>query len=152
MHRSSATELSQEAYVVDLLRAARQLEIEGERFFSSRGLTGAQFNILNLMGNRGALPQAQLSDELIVGKASISSVMGNLLKRSLISLTADEHDRRANIASLTSSGVRLWKEVRSAYLAELKVLLSAVSEKEVAILRKGLEPVRALQLQRTSDP
>jgi DNA-binding MarR family transcriptional regulator len=134
--------IPQENYVLEIFRAARRLETEGDRLFQPSGLTVVQFNVLNLLRYYQPMPQAQLVQALVVGKATVSSVLGGLLKRRLIVQTGDTHDRRAKILRLSSDGAKLWAAASRDYARGLKKRLPGVGDPELEQLRKALEALR----------
>jgi DNA-binding MarR family transcriptional regulator len=130
----------QEEYVLQILRAARRLEAEGDRLFHAHGLTVAQFNVLNLLHFYEPMPQGDLAAALVVGKATVSSVLAGLVRRRLIIQAFDERDRRARVLRLSPAGAKLWQNACRDYTQGLRKNLPGVTAAEVALLRKALAP------------
>jgi DNA-binding MarR family transcriptional regulator len=107
--------------LVALLSVNELLERRSEQFFQPWGLSGAQFNILNvLIGNGGKMDQADLVQSLLVGKSSISIVLGRMFRAGLLVRKEHTGDRRRSILILTPKGRRLWEKVSQKYEAIVK--------------------------------
>jgi DNA-binding MarR family transcriptional regulator len=90
------------------------MERRSEAFFQPFGITSAQFNILNLLGNSdGRMDQAELVDLLLVGKSSISIVLNRMVRDELIKREEHPKDRRQVVLFLTPKGRALWRKVSS---------------------------------------
>jgi DNA-binding MarR family transcriptional regulator len=138
MTKPAPPSVPQEEYVLAILRAARRLELEGDRLFQPHGLTVAQFNVLNLLHHYQPMPQADLVHALVVGKATVSSLLAGLLKRRLVIQIPDSRDRRANTLQLSKEGTILWQAASRDYVQGLRKRLPKVRIAEVHSLRKAL--------------
>jgi DNA-binding MarR family transcriptional regulator len=136
--------IPQEDYVLELLRAARLLEGEGERFFQKYNLTIAQFNVLNVLAYNPGMPQAELKKVLVVGKATVSSVVAGLLTRRLITQKLDALDRRAKKLSLSAAGKTLWSQASPDYVKSLKERFPTIRASELKQLQAALAPLSDL--------
>ena len=132
--------MPQEAYVLAILRAARRLEAEGDRLFLAHRLTVPQFNVLNLLQHYQPMPQSELVQQLVVGKASVSSVLAGLQKRGLVIQTLDPKDRRAKILLLSPQGAELWKKASRVYLDGLRKRFPGMDAAVVQALERALGP------------
>ncbi len=113
--------------LVALLDLQSLMERRSEAFFQPFGLTGAQFNILNLLAfHEGRMDQAALVGQLLVGKSSISIVINRMVRDGLI--TREEHakDRRQVVLVLTAKGRALWRKVSPRYEAGVNETLGAL--------------------------
>ncbi len=107
--------------LVALLLLESLLERRTETFFQPYGLTGAQFNILNLLATRaGRMDQAALVDLLLVGKSSISIVQNRMVRDGLVKREEHPKDRRQVVLALTSKGRTLWRKISPTYEAGVK--------------------------------
>lgn len=77
-----------------LLRGAR-----GE--LARSGLTGAQANVVSLLGTRGPLTISELARELHLGHSTVSGIVDRLQRRGIVQRLADPADRRYTRVSLT---------------------------------------------------
>ena len=106
--------------LVALLLVQSLVERRSEAFFQPFGLTGAQFNILNLLSDEGRMDQAALVDWLLVGKSSISIVLNRMVRDGLVKREEHPKDRRQVVLILTSKGRTLWRKISSSYEAGVK--------------------------------
>jgi DNA-binding MarR family transcriptional regulator len=107
--------------LVALLLVQSLLERRSEAYFQPFGLTGAQFNILNLLAYRdGRMNQSELVDLLLVGKSSISIVLNRMVRDGLVKREEHPTDRRHTILALTPKGRALWRKISPRYEANVK--------------------------------
>jgi len=135
--------------LVALLDLQSLMERRSEAFFQPFGLTGAQFNILNLLAFReGRMDQAALVEQLLVGKSSISIVLNRMVRDGLI--TREEHakDRRQVVLVITAKGRALWRKVSPRYLAGVEETLGALPASR---RRAFLEDIQLLQKSLSQD-
>ncbi|HEV3271759.1 MAG TPA: MarR family transcriptional regulator [Candidatus Methylacidiphilales bacterium] len=113
--------------LVALLLVQSLLERRSEAFFQPFGLTGAQFNILNLLAaHEGRMDQAALGDLLLVGKSSISIVLNRMVRDSLVKREEHPKDRRQVVLTLTPKGRALWRKISPRYEAGVKGIFGAL--------------------------
>jgi DNA-binding MarR family transcriptional regulator len=102
--------------LVALLLVESLLERRGEAFFQPFGLTGAQFNILNLLAHHeGKMDQAALVNLLLVGKSSISIVLNRMVRDGLVRREEHPKDRRQTVLMLTPKGNGMWRKISPTY-------------------------------------
>ena len=113
--------------LVALLLVQSLLERRSEAFFQPFGLTGAQFNILNLLGyHDGRMEQAALVDLLLVGKSSISIVLNRMVRDGLVKREEHPRDRRQVVLILTPKGRALWRRISPSYEAGVEKIFGAL--------------------------
>jgi len=113
--------------LVAFLLVQSLLERRSEAFFQPFGLTGAQFNILNLLAtHESRMDQAALVDLLLVGKSSISIVLNRMVRDGLVQREDHPQDRRQVVLVLTSKGRALWRKVSSRYEASVDKIFGAL--------------------------
>jgi DNA-binding MarR family transcriptional regulator len=128
--------------LVALLLVQSLLERRSEAFFQPFGLTGAQFNILNLLGYRGGkMEQAALVDLLLVGKSSISIVLNRMVRDGLVKREEHPKDRRQVVLILTSKGRALWRKISPRYEASVKNIFGTLP---VSRRQQFLDDLKAL--------
>ena len=107
--------------LVALLLVQSLMERRSEAFFQPFGLTGAQFNILNLLAyHDGKMDQSVLVDLLLVGKSSISIVLNRLVRDGLVKREEHPQDRRQVVLLLTPKGRFLWRKISPTYEANVE--------------------------------
>lgn len=113
--------------LVAVLLVQSLMERRSDTFFQRYGLTGAQFNILNLLGVRqGKMDQAVLVDLLLVGKSSISIVLNRMVRDGLIKRKEHPKDRRQVVLLLTPRGLALWQKILPPYQASVDQIFGQV--------------------------
>ncbi len=113
--------------LVALLLVQNLMERRSESFFQPLGLTGAQFNILNLLAARdGRLDQVELVELLLVGKSSISIVLNRMVRDGLVRREEHPRDRRRTVLILTPQGRTRWKKVSPRYEAGVAEIFGAL--------------------------
>jgi DNA-binding MarR family transcriptional regulator len=113
--------------LVALLLVQNLMERRSDAFFQPHGLTGAQFNILNLLAvHEGRMDQAALVDLLLVGKSSISIVLNRMVRDELIEREEHPKDRRQVVLLLTRGGRALWKKISPRYEANVERIFGAL--------------------------
>src|SRR5579859_7683036 len=102
-----------------LARVFQKIDTRSERFFRTRGLNTAQFDVLAQVGARSGISQQELADALLVTKGNISQLLGKLECDDLI---VRQPEGRSNYLSLTDQGQALFQQVvpeQEALIAEL---------------------------------
>jgi len=113
--------------LVALLLVQSLIERRSDAFFQPYGLTGAQFNILNLLAyHDGKMDQAALVDLLLVGKSSISIVLNRMVRDGLVQRGEHPKDRRQVVLALTLKGRNLWRKISPSYEAGVEKILGAL--------------------------
>jgi DNA-binding MarR family transcriptional regulator len=113
--------------LVALLLVQSLLDRRSEAYFQPFGLTGAQFNILNLLGYRGGkMEQAALVDQLLVGKSSVSIVLNRMVRDGLVNREEHPRDRRQVVLVLTPRGRALWRKISPRYEAGVEKIFGAL--------------------------
>jgi DNA-binding MarR family transcriptional regulator len=103
------------------------IERPGETFFQPFGLTGAQFNILNLLAvHGGRREQAALVEQLLVGKSSISIVLNRMVRDGLVKREEHPKDRRQVVLVLKAKGQALWRKISPTYEAGVNRIFGAL--------------------------
>jgi DNA-binding MarR family transcriptional regulator len=110
-----------------MLQVQNSLERRSEAFFQPFGLTASKFNILNLLSmNQGQMDQAELVNQLLVGKSSISIVLNRMVRDNLIKREPHPQDRRQVVLAITKKGSETWNKAASGYEANVKEVFGAV--------------------------
>jgi len=126
--------------LVAFLLVQSLLERRSESLFQPFGLTGAQFNILNLLAYRdGRMDQAALVDLLLVGKSSISIVLNRMVRASLVRREEHPKDRRQSVLVLTAKGRALWRKASPRYEAGVEKVFGALKKENRAAFLENLE-------------
>jgi DNA-binding MarR family transcriptional regulator len=105
---------------------------ESARLFRPFGLTGAQYNVLNILsGTQEGLSQRQLGDLLVVDRSNVTGLLDRLEKAGWVQRNDHPEDRRVYRVSLTPAGRKLWGEVHPLYLAVVNQLTDGLGPKKM---------------------
>lgn len=114
---------------------------ESQRLFRPHGLTGAQYNVLNVLaGKAEGVSQRELSEWLVVDRSNVTGMLDRMEKAGWVKRADDPADRRVYRVSLTAAGRKLWREVQPLYAEVVMQVTSGFSaarmEECVGVLAK----------------
>lgn len=92
---------------VVLSRAAAALEKHSSASIESRGLTSAEFAVLEVLYHRGPQLLGEVQRKILVSSGGMTFLVDRLEKRGLVQRLPCETDRRARYADLTGQGREL---------------------------------------------
>jgi DNA-binding MarR family transcriptional regulator len=116
---------------------------ESARLFRPFGLTGAQYNVLNILSDSTeGISQRQLGDLLVVDRSNVTGLLDRLENAGWVRRDDHPQDRRVYRVSLTPAGRDLWNKVHPLYLAVTKQLTQGLGEKK---MENCLEVLRHLE-------
>lgn len=105
---------------------------ESARLFRPHGLTGAQYNVLNILSDRAAgISQRELGDLLVVDRSNVTGLLDRLEKAGWVQREDDPDDRRVYRVSLTPAGRALWSKVHPLYVEVVGQLTRGLSPKKM---------------------
>jgi DNA-binding MarR family transcriptional regulator len=100
--------------------------------------TPSQFKILMVLAEVDRLGQGQLAELVGIDPRNCVPIVDSLVERDLLSREIDETDRRRRVLRLTGKGRRLARELESVNAKIETDLLSSLTPKENAALRRML--------------
>jgi len=110
-----------------MLLVQSSLERRSEAFFQPFGLTASKFNILSLLSIKGGkMDQADLVDQLLVGKSSLSIVLNRMVRDKLVMREAHPKDRRQVVLVIARKGSDLWRKIAPVYEANVREIFGQV--------------------------
>jgi DNA-binding MarR family transcriptional regulator len=116
---------------------------ESQRLFRPLGLTGAQYNVLNILaGSPDGISQRELGDRLVVDRSNVTGLLDRLEKSGWVRRTDDPADRRVYRVVLTPAGRALWSKVTPLYLEVVTQITRGLSAKR---LQDGLDLLKTLE-------
>lgn len=116
---------------------------ESHRLFRPYGLTGAQYNVLNVLeGRPQGMSQRELSDVLVVDRSNVTGLLDRMEKAGWVKRADDPADRRVYRVSLTPAGRKLWAKVHPHYLERVADVTRGVS---AAQMKSGVELLQKLE-------
>ncbi len=129
--------------VLNIVRTANVLSIQGAALFREYGLTEAQFNVLfALKYKEHEWTQSDLGRRLVVTRASVTSVLDKLEEKKLVKRSRVEGNRRIYHVNLTPKGLELVNEVEPVYRSDIHEVLSDLKQRDLRQLIGLLENIR----------
>ncbi|MBL8522120.1 MAG: MarR family transcriptional regulator [Betaproteobacteria bacterium] len=121
-----------------------RIEKAGQKFFAGLETTDAQFNALMILWDyRGqSLRQHQLADLLVVNRASAGGIIDRMERDGLVRRSADPDDRRAQLVSITDTGIRKLEAVKRAYYPLIESFFEGIPAKTLATVLDFNEQIR----------
>jgi DNA-binding MarR family transcriptional regulator len=117
---------------------------ESQRLFRPHGLTGAQYNVLNILaGKPGGISQRELGDLLVVDRSNVTGLLDRMGQAGWVQRADDPADRRAHRVVLTREGRRLWAKVRPLYLEVVAQITGGLSAAQISASRETLRQLQA---------
>lgn len=105
---------------------------ESQRLFRPHGLTGSQYNLLNVIAESpSGLSQRELSDRLIVDRSNVTGLIDRMEAAGWVRRTDHPQDRRVYRVVLTAAGRRLWDEVTPRYLDVVRQVTRALPRRRI---------------------
>lgn len=114
---------------VKLMRAAESVTVRAHAVLP-KGITIAQFGVLEALFHRGPLCQGALAGKLLRSGGNVTLIVDNLKKSGLVSRERNPDDRRFITVSLTEKGRAFIAEVFPRVAASITRELSALSSAE----------------------
>lgn len=103
------------------------------------GVTFAQLRILFYICRRPGVDVRGLAEELGISASAVSQQVDRLVGRGLLHRTDNPEDRRRVVLALTERGQEITEEVSRASRDRIALLLSRLSQDEMAGLQRVLE-------------
>jgi DNA-binding MarR family transcriptional regulator len=116
---------------------------ESQRLFRPYGLTGAQYNVLNVLeGAAQGMSQRELSEVLVVDRSNVTGLLDRMEKAGWVKRADDPADRRVYRVSLTPAGRKLWAKVHPRYVERVAEVTRGLS---LAQMKAGREILQKLE-------
>jgi DNA-binding MarR family transcriptional regulator len=102
---------------------------------------------LGILRDRGPLSPSELSERLIVTRATVTGVIDSLERRGFVRRSANPVDRRSLLVEITPAGLGVLHELRTIVHRSEKAWLSGLSDRElrgyIALLHRIQESLAA---------
>jgi DNA-binding MarR family transcriptional regulator len=103
------------------------------------GLGSTQWYVLHQLANEGPTMQRDLVRMLQIERATLSGIVGTLVRKGLVDQTSDSADQRQRMLRITRSGRKLWKELPDPTKLILAVAFDGADPAELATARRVLK-------------
>jgi len=130
---------------VALMRTADVVRRRIEAFIEPHGITGQQYNVLRILRGAGeeGIPTLEIAARMIEQAPGITRLLDRLEAKGLVQRERCERDRRQVLCWATPASMRLLAELDDAIARSDDEALGPLTQKEVALLIRLLDKVRA---------
>ena len=116
---------------VKLMRAAESVSAAVHSPFSEFRLTVSQFGVLEALYHIGPLCQKELAEKILKSTGNMTTVIGNLEKRGLLTRNKSVEDGRYFVIELTEKGRDLIEKIFPAHANRIRERMSRLSAEEI---------------------
>jgi DNA-binding MarR family transcriptional regulator len=117
---------------IAILATANAFLRESGRLFRPYGLTGAQYNVLNILAVRpDGISQRELGDLLVVDRSNVTGLLDRMEKAGWVRRDDDPADRRVYRIGLTAAGRALREKVNPLYLDVVHQITHGIAPKKM---------------------
>ncbi len=125
-----ASVLATEA-VMNTIRTADMLFDRIGRLLRPLNVSAAGGLVLGILRDRGPLSPSELSERLIVTRATVTGVIDSLERRGFVRRSANPADRRSLLVGITPAGLVVLQELRTIVHRREKAWLAGLSDPEL---------------------
>ena len=101
-------------------------------------LSVPQFRVLTFLSRRPGAPLTSVTEHLGVSRSTASALVDRLVRRQLVSRTADPRERRCVVLTLTPAGAQHLRQGREATCSRLAKMLTGLSAADLMQVAAGL--------------
>jgi len=128
---------------VAVLATADAFLRESQRLFRPLGITGAQYNVLNILADvPEGMSQRELSDRLVVDRSNVTGLLDRMGRAGWVKREDHPDDRRVYRVTLTPAGRRIWSKADSFYRAAAAQVTRGLSTKRI---QEAIAMLRSLE-------
>ncbi len=107
-------------------------------FLRSAGVTEAQWRVLRVLSDEGQIDASRLADAALLYPPSVTRILRELERRTLIERHSDAKDGRRSLLALSAEGAELVKRTADHTLAVLDLFDDRFGAERLARLRREL--------------
>lgn len=123
----------------NILRASRLLKYLMDKALKNKGVTAAQFSVLNQIAYMDReITSAEVAERVGADRPTLSGIIHRLEKAELVHRIENPKDRRAAFLGLTESGKAIIEEIRETADALTEEIFSVLSENELKVLENSI--------------
>lgn len=103
------------------------------------GVSNSEVHVLVALENAGTLEPLQIADLLVLEKSTVTRLLGGMVKKGLITLSAHEYDGRRKQAALGTAGRKILMKVHEQAVGRVGPALERLNAAEREMVVAGLE-------------
>lgn len=107
------------------------LTAETDNNLASLGITQAQYHVLRILDDLGAINMSEISKLLFRGKSNVTTLIDRMERADLVERVSVEEDRRINKITMTKKGQEIHDSVAEKHRIFLFKLFQNLTEEEV---------------------
>ena len=124
-----------------LMKAYGAIQAVAAKSIADSNLCPSDFQILEILLHKGALPVNTIGRKIMLTSGSISTAVGRLEKRKLVRRDPSVDDARVIYVSLTGSGHALIQRIFSRHAQRMEDVFGLLSDEERLLLEELLKKV-----------
>lgn len=132
---------------MNTIRTADMLFDRIGRLLRPLNVSAAGGLVLGVLRDRGPMPPSELSERLIVTRATVTGLLDSLEQREFVRRSANPADRRSLLVEITPAGLTVLEELRTVVHRGEKAWLGGLSESDlrgyIALLHRIQESLAA---------
>lgn len=138
-----------EEVLVALRRVIRATDLHSKHLAKTTGLTTPQILLLQTIRDKGENTIGELSNEMCLSQATVTSILNRLEKRNLVYRERSKEDKRKVHAHLTDQGYEILKEAPIPLQEHFARQFSELQEWEKSMITSSLQ--RIAQMMNAQD-
>lgn len=123
---------------IQVLRLSKKAYIQNKLREHKFTITYEMFQVLGVLWKTDGVNQQEIADKVQKNKASLTSLIDNLVKRKLVVRSEDPNDRRNKIISLTKSGHKTCDTLQTVLAEFFELVKSDISGSQIESVTKML--------------
>ena len=127
--------------LIALSRTTKKIHHRSAAIFSSRGVTTAQFGVLDVLYHKGSKSINQITQLVLSTGGNMTVVINNMEKRGWISRCTHPEDKRCTMISISDAGKQLFEAIFPEHMKDLEICFSALTPEEkstlISLLKKA---------------
>lgn len=131
----------EERILRSLRRIIRAVDLHSRAIESQYGLTGPQLVCMRVIGNEGPMTPSELARHVDLSQATVTGIIGRLVKRQYVSRRRSSKDRRRVTLSLLPAGRDLLQDAPSPLQTRFAERLAALPSENQMVISTMLEQI-----------
>jgi DNA-binding MarR family transcriptional regulator len=110
-----------------------------ESILREYGLGPTQWQVLYQLVNDGPTIQRDLGQKLNIERATLSAIVGTLVRKGLVDQVPDSVDQRQRVLRITAAGMKLWEELPDPISLTYGVAFDGADSADLAVALRVLQ-------------
>ena len=123
-----------------LKKAVKVINSNIGKDFKGKGLTSAQFSVLDVLYSKGEMTISSLIEKVLSTSGNMTDFLKNMERNGWLRRKISSNDRRAYVVGLTEEGKKLFEDILPVHMQEIENVYSVLTDEEkkelIRILKK----------------